>query len=64
MASTIFHPAATRHHTNLGWLDAYRSFNAGGSYDPKRQAFGALQILNDDTVAGGRGFGRHPATKP
>jgi redox-sensitive bicupin YhaK (pirin superfamily) len=60
MVSTIFHPAATRHHANLGWLDAYRSFNAGGSYDPNRQAFGALQILNDDTVAGGRGFGRHP----
>lgn len=60
MVSTIFHPATTRHHASLGWLDAYRSFNAGGSYDPNRQAFGALQILNDDTVAGGRGFGRHP----
>lgn len=60
MASTIFHPAATRLHADLGWLDAYRSFNTGGSYDPNRQAFGALRILNDDTVAGGRGFGRHP----
>ena len=59
MASTIFHPAATRIHANLGWLDAYRSFNAGGAYDPNRQAFGALLILNDDTVAGGRGFGMH-----
>ena len=46
-------------HANLGWLDAYRSFNAGGQYDPNRQVFGALQILNDDTVAGGRGFGIH-----
>ncbi|WP_460547614.1 pirin family protein [Hymenobacter daeguensis] len=60
MASTIFHPAATRLHADLGWLDAYRSFNTGGSYDPNRQAFGALRILNDDTMAGGRGFGRHP----
>jgi redox-sensitive bicupin YhaK (pirin superfamily) len=59
MASTIFHPATTRIHANLGWLDAYRSFNAGGVYDPNRQAFGALQILNDDTVDGGRGFGMH-----
>ena len=59
MASTLFHPAATRMHANLGWLDAYRSFNAGGQYGPNRQAFGALQILNDDTVAGGRGFGMH-----
>jgi redox-sensitive bicupin YhaK (pirin superfamily) len=59
MASTIFHPASTRIHANLGWLDAYRSFNAGGAYDPNRQAFGALQILNDDTVDGGRGFGMH-----
>jgi redox-sensitive bicupin YhaK (pirin superfamily) len=59
MASTIFHPATTRIHANLGWLNAYRSFNAGGVYDPNRQAFGALQILNDDTVDGGRGFGMH-----
>lgn len=59
MASILFHPAATRHHANLGWLDAYRSFNAGGAYDSNRQAFGALPILNDDTVAGGRGFGMH-----
>ncbi|MVN75672.1 pirin family protein [Hymenobacter sp. HMF4947] len=60
MTFPIFHPAATRLHADLGWLDAYRSFNTGGSYDPNRQAFGALRILNDDTVAGGRGFGRHP----
>ena len=60
MASTLFYPAATRIHANLGWLSAYRSFVAGRRCDLNRQAFGALQILNDDTVAGGQGFGMHP----
>jgi redox-sensitive bicupin YhaK (pirin superfamily) len=57
---TIFHPAATRIHANLGWLDAYRSFGRGPGVDSTRQAFGALLILNDDTVDAGRGFGAHP----
>ncbi|OUJ72285.1 pirin family protein [Hymenobacter crusticola] len=58
MSNTIFHAANTRYHADYGWLNAYRSF--GQTADPARQAFGALQILNDDTVAAGRGFGTHP----
>ena len=59
MASTLFHPANTRIHANLGWLNAYRSFNPGNAPEPSRDSFGALLILNDDTVAAGRGFGMH-----
>jgi len=60
MAQTIFHPAATRFHAAYGWLDAYRSFSSS-ALDPTRQrAFGALQVLNNDTVAAGQGFGTHP----
>ena len=59
MASTLFHPAGTRIHANLGWLNAYRSFNPGNAPEPSRDSFGALLILNDDTVAEGRGFGMH-----
>jgi hypothetical protein len=29
-------------------------------YNPERVQFGALRVLNDDTVAAGMGFGTHP----
>ena len=60
MANTIFHPADSRGHANHGWLNSYHSFSFGGYYNPDRLQFGALRVLNDDTVAGGRGFGSHP----
>lgn len=60
MANTIFHPADSRGHANHGWLDSYHSFSFGSYYNPDKIQFGALRVLNDDTVAGGRGFGSHP----
>jgi len=57
---TQFHPAESRGHANHGWLDTYHSFSFGSFYNPERMHFGALRVLNDDTVAPGRGFGRHP----
>lgn len=55
----VIHRADTRGHANHGWLKTYHSFSFANYYDPKRMGFGALRVLNDDTVAGGRGFGTH-----
>ncbi len=60
MAQTIFHPAASRGKADLGWLKSYHTFSFGGYYNPERMHFGALRVLNDDTVDGGEGFGEHP----
>lgn len=57
---TILHKANTRGHANHGWLDSYHTFSFGGYYQADRVRFGALRVLNDDTVAGGMGFGTHP----
>lgn len=57
---TVLHKAATRGHANHGWLDSWHSFSFGTYYDPNRVHFGALRVLNDDTVVGGAGFGKHP----
>lgn len=60
MATTVFHKADTRGHADHGWLNAFHSFSFGSWYNPDRVQFGALRVLNDDTVAAGMGFGTHP----
>jgi redox-sensitive bicupin YhaK (pirin superfamily) len=57
---TILHTANSRGHANHGWLNSYHSFSFAGYYNPERTQFGALRVLNDDTVAAGMGFGKHP----
>ena len=57
---TVLHKAATRGHANHGWLDSWHTFSFAGYYEPTRMHFGALRVLNDDTVAPDRGFGTHP----
>lgn len=60
MATTVLHKADTRGHADHGWLNAYHSFSFASWYNPDRVQFGALRVLNDDTIAAGMGFGTHP----
>jgi redox-sensitive bicupin YhaK (pirin superfamily) len=57
---TILYPAKERGHANHGWLDSHFSFSFAEYHDPKKVHFGALRVLNDDSIAGGGGFGTHP----
>lgn len=57
---TVFHSADTRGHADHGWLNANHSFSFASWYNPERVHFGALRVLNDDIVAPGMGFGKHP----
>jgi redox-sensitive bicupin YhaK (pirin superfamily) len=57
---TIIHKSADRGHANHGWLNSYHTFSFAGFYNPDQMNFGALRVLNDDTVTGGMGFGKHP----
>lgn len=53
-------PSAERGQTRLAWLDGKHSFSFNRYYDPKHMGFRSLRVINDDRVAPGGGFGKHP----
>jgi quercetin 2,3-dioxygenase len=57
---TIHHPSDSRGSQNHGWLKVNHSFSFANFYDANKMNFGALRVLNDDTIAAGMGFATHP----
>jgi redox-sensitive bicupin YhaK (pirin superfamily) len=53
------HPAESRFHTQLDWLDSWHSFSFGPHHDPQNTGHGLLIVNNDDVVRAGGGFGTH-----
>jgi len=56
----ITHLADSRGMANHGWLQSAHTFSFADYYNPERMHFGALRVINDDIIAPGMGFGRHP----
>lgn len=58
--NAVIHKADSRGKANHGWLNSYHTFSFAGYHNPEMVHFGLLRVLNDDVVAAGMGFGKHP----
>jgi redox-sensitive bicupin YhaK (pirin superfamily) len=49
-----------RGYFDFGWLKTFHSFSFSGYYDPNFMGYRSLRVINEDEVAAGEGFPRHP----
>ena len=52
--------ASSRGYFNHAWLKTHHTFSFANYYNPERIHFGALRVLNDDSVDPSMGFDTHP----
>lgn len=57
---TVVDKSSSRGYFNHGWLKTHHTFSFANYYNPSRIHFGALRVLNDDSVDPGMGFDTHP----
>ncbi len=60
LSATHLRRANDRGLTQWDWLTSYHTFSFGDYIDPSWHHAGVLRVINDDIIAAGQGFGRHP----